>query len=104
MGDGSDPPPRRPRMTRRKPEPKVEIPTDKAQWHPSLLAGQIVLVSSVNVQGVPHAARKSWITMVSSAPPMLGLSCHLSHRTAINILETRDFVVNIPGDDLAGRV
>jgi flavin reductase (DIM6/NTAB) family NADH-FMN oxidoreductase RutF len=91
-------------MTRRKPETKVEIPTDKAQWRPSLLAGQIVLISSKNTQGEPHAARKSWIMMACASPPTLALSCHLSHRTAINILETREFVVNIPGDDLVARV
>ena len=35
---------------------------------------------------------------------MLGLCCRLSHRTAINILETREFVVNVPGADLAPRL
>jgi flavin reductase (DIM6/NTAB) family NADH-FMN oxidoreductase RutF len=42
--------------------------------------------------------------MVASSPPTLSLACRLSHRTAINILETREFVVNIPGEDLGQRV
>src|SRR5262245_31666970 len=91
-------------MMRRRPEVKVEIPTDKSQWQPTLLAGPVVLVSSRNSRGEPHVARKSWLTMVSANPPMLALSCRLSHRTAINILETREFVVNVPGEDLAARV
>lgn len=64
----------------------------------------MVLVSSRSNRGESHAARKSWLTMVSSDPPMIGLCCRLSHRTAINILETRDFVINIPGEELAERV
>lgn len=90
-------------MTRRRTETKVEIALDKSRWQPSPLASPLVLVSSRSSRGEPHVARKSWITMVSADPPMLLLSCRLSHRTAINILETREFVVNIPGEDLAER-
>ncbi|HET9480268.1 MAG TPA: flavin reductase family protein [Candidatus Polarisedimenticolia bacterium] len=91
-------------MNQRGPRGKAEIDSDKSSWQPTLLAGQVVLVSSRSIRGDDHAARKSWITMVASDPPMLGLCCRLSHRTAINILETRQFVVNIPGPDLADRV
>ena len=91
-------------MARRRPETKVEVPIGKPEWHPSPLLGQIVLVSSKNSRGEIHAARKSWVTMVASVPPMIGLCCRLSHRTAINILETREFVINIPGEDLIARV
>jgi flavin reductase (DIM6/NTAB) family NADH-FMN oxidoreductase RutF len=91
-------------MTRRRPEIKVEIPIAKAEWHPCPLTGQIVLVSTRSNRGESHAASKSWLTLVASEPPMLGLCCKLSHRTAINILETREFVINIPGEDLVTRV
>jgi len=91
-------------MTRRKPDAKVEISTVKAEWHPSILAGQIVLVSTHSSRGEPYAASKSWLTLVATDPPMLGLCCKLSHRTAINILETREFVINIPGEDLVLKV
>src|SRR5262245_41820079 len=90
-------------MTRRKPEPKVDLSTDKSDWRPSLLPGPIVLISSRSNLGEAHAASKSWITMVASRPPMLAFCCRLSHRTAINVLETREFVVNIPGEELASR-
>ncbi|HKY34187.1 MAG TPA: flavin reductase family protein [Candidatus Polarisedimenticolia bacterium] len=88
-------------MTRRKAETKVEISTDKSRWSPALIPGPLVLITSLSSRGEPHAARKSWLTVVSSSPPMLALSCSLSHRTAINILETREFVVNVPGAELA---
>ncbi len=91
-------------MSVRRTESKVSLPLDKARWQPSLLAGQIVLVSSRSSRGEPHVARKNWISMAASDPPMLGLGCRLSHRTAINILETREFVVNIPDETLAPRL
>ncbi|MGH9868389.1 MAG: flavin reductase family protein [Candidatus Polarisedimenticolia bacterium] len=89
--------------TRRRLETKVEIPTDKSAWHPAPLAGSLVLVSSRSSSGRTHVSRKTWLTMVSSSPAMLALSCRISHRTAINILETREFVINVPGEDLAAR-
>jgi flavin reductase (DIM6/NTAB) family NADH-FMN oxidoreductase RutF len=64
----------------------------------------MLLVSSRSSRGEPNAARKSWATMVCSEPPMVGLACRLSHRTAINILETREFVINVPGEEIAARV
>jgi flavin reductase (DIM6/NTAB) family NADH-FMN oxidoreductase RutF len=83
---------------------KAEMPLHKSGWHPSPLLGQVVLVSSRSCRGEDHVAAKSWVSMVASSPPMLSLACRLSHRTAINILETREFVVNVPGDELNPRV
>jgi flavin reductase (DIM6/NTAB) family NADH-FMN oxidoreductase RutF len=91
-------------MIRRPTGKKVEIPAEKHAWHPSPLLGQVVLISSRNSRGEVHVAAKSWISMVASEPPMLSLACRISHRTAINILETREFVVNVPGEDLGARV
>src|SRR5678815_1608593 len=64
----------------------------------------IVLISTRSNLGDPHAASKSWLTMVCSRPPLLAFCCKLSHRTAINVLETREWVMNIPGEELAPRV
>ncbi len=83
---------------------KTEMPLHKSGWHPSPLLGQVVLVSSRSCRGEDHVAAKSWVSMVASSPPTLSLACRLSHRTAINILETREFVVNVPGDDHIQRV
>jgi len=91
-------------MTRRSAGKKVELAPRKTAWHPSPLLGQVVLVSSRNTAGEVHIAAKSWISMAASDPPTLYLSCRISHRTAIDILETREFVVNIPGAELSARV
>jgi len=90
-------------MIRRDAAKKVGVALSKSAWHPSPLLGQIVLISSRNIRGEVHVAAKSWVSMVASNPPTLSLACRISHRTAINILETREFVVNVPGEDIASR-
>lgn len=75
---------------------KIELNTDKWSWHPSPLVGQVVLVTTVDREGVENVAPKSWISMFAFEPPILGLGCNLEHRTARNILATGEFAVNIP--------
>jgi len=91
-------------MIRREHAKKIAVPVSKSSWHPSPLVGQIVLVTSRSIRGEVHVAAKSWISMVASDPPMLSLACRISHRTAINVLETREFVVNVPGDEISAKV
>lgn len=83
---------------------KVPFDVDKRTWHPSVLPGPIVLVTTLNSQGVPNVAPKSWIAMMALNPPILVFGCNHAHDTAQNILKTREFVVNIPGDDLMDKV
>jgi len=80
---------------------KVSFSPDKRTWRPSPLLGQIVLVTSVNEDGQSNVAPKSWLSMMASEPPLLALGCNLTHWTAQNIVRRQEFVVNIPGDELA---
>jgi flavin reductase (DIM6/NTAB) family NADH-FMN oxidoreductase RutF len=77
---------------------------DKRKWQVSPLPGQVVLVSTLNADGAPNVAPRSWVSMVSFDPPILGFGCNLKHRTARNILETKEFVLNIPDEGLARKV
>lgn len=79
---------------------KVSLDPDKRTWHPSPLLGQIVLVTTSNEDGASNVAPKSWISMMAFQPPLLGLGCNLKHRTAQNILRSKEFVVNVPGAEL----
>jgi flavin reductase (DIM6/NTAB) family NADH-FMN oxidoreductase RutF len=83
---------------------KVNFSSDKRNWSPSPLLGQIVLVTSLNGDGQSNVAPKSWISMMAFEPSLLALGCNAAHWTAQNILQRREFVVNIPGDDLAELV
>ena len=83
---------------------KLPLSADKRAWSPSPLAGQIVLVTTLNADRQSNIAPKSWISMMAFAPPLLALGCNLEHWTARNILRGREFVINIPGADLAEQV
>jgi flavin reductase (DIM6/NTAB) family NADH-FMN oxidoreductase RutF len=79
---------------------KVALSLDKRSWHPSPLAGQIVLVTTCNPDGTSNIAPKSWISMMAFQLPLLALGCNQQHWTAQNILQRHTFVVNVPGADL----
>ncbi|HED04150.1 MAG TPA: flavin reductase family protein [Candidatus Fraserbacteria bacterium] len=80
---------------------KVSLGLNKRTWHPSPLVGQIVLVTTLNEDGTSNIAPKSWISMMTFEPPILAIGCDLQHRTARNILRDKEFVVNVPGAELA---
>jgi flavin reductase (DIM6/NTAB) family NADH-FMN oxidoreductase RutF/uncharacterized protein YciI len=83
---------------------KIAFPVDKADWHPSVLPGPIVLVSTVDMQGEPNIAPKSWISMMAFRGPVVAFGCHSSHATARNAEEAGEFVVNIPPEALVERI
>ncbi len=83
---------------------KVPFSTDKQSWSPSPLLGQIFLVTTVNEDGITNIAPKSWVSMMAINPPLIALGCNHGHRTAQNILRSREFVVNVPGDDLVDKI
>ena len=51
----------------------------QASWRPSVLPGQIVVVSTVNAHGEPNLALKSWITMAAFAGPVVAFGCNVEH-------------------------
>jgi len=83
---------------------KVNFSTDKRTWHPSPLVGQIVLVTTLNEDGTSNIAPKSWVSMMAFKPPILAVGCNLQHWTAQNILRSKEFVVSVPGAELAELV
>jgi flavin reductase (DIM6/NTAB) family NADH-FMN oxidoreductase RutF len=80
------------------------MPLDKHAWHPSVLPGQVVLVSSVDADGEPNVAPKSWVSMVAFSGPILGFGCNVDHVTYHNVEATGIFVVNIPDRTLATTI
>jgi flavin reductase (DIM6/NTAB) family NADH-FMN oxidoreductase RutF len=80
------------------------LPLDKWQWSPSPLPGQVVLVTSRDSGGVVGIAPKSWLSVAAMTPLTIGFGCALSHQTARNVRDTGEFVVNVPGADLAETI
>jgi flavin reductase (DIM6/NTAB) family NADH-FMN oxidoreductase RutF len=85
-------------------KPKVDFSPDKHTWRPSPLPGLIVLVTTLNEDGGSNIAPKSWISMMAFQPPVLALGCNVRHWTGRNILRGGEFVVNVPGAELAEAV
>lgn len=83
---------------------KVSLGINKKSWITSPLPGQIVIVTTMDMDGIPNAAPKSWISMVALEPPIIGFGCNLRHQTAKNILQTKEFVINTPSRELASTV
>jgi len=83
---------------------KTPFPLDKHAWHPSLLAGQIVLVTTLDERGLPNVAPKSWVTMVAFDGPVLGFGCNVGHATYRNAVAGGEFVVNVVPAAIAEEV
>jgi flavin reductase (DIM6/NTAB) family NADH-FMN oxidoreductase RutF len=68
------------------------------------LVGQTVLISSINKDKVPCLGAKNSISIFSSRPAIVGFGCNTNTLTAKNILSTGEFIINIPGAELAKKV
>ena len=68
------------------------------------LVGQVVLITSVNREKVASLASQSWISVFASRPAIVGFGCNTNQSTAKNILSTGEFVVNVPGAELAKKI
>ncbi len=80
---------------------KVEFSCNREEWSPVPLPEQVVLVTTVNEEGEPHAAAKSRFTVLSYGPPtVIVFMCRNEYPTLANIQATGEFVINVPGEDL----
>jgi flavin reductase (DIM6/NTAB) family NADH-FMN oxidoreductase RutF len=68
------------------------------------LVGQTVLITSVNKEDVPSLGIKSSVSIFSSSPPIVGFGCDTGNLVAKNILSTGQFIINVPGTELAKKV
>jgi flavin reductase (DIM6/NTAB) family NADH-FMN oxidoreductase RutF len=82
-------------------EEKVELTPEK--WGNFPLVTPIVIITTVSKEGIPNAAIKSWVMTVGGSPPLIVFSCSMKHDTAKNLLETREFVLNVPNNDIAEK-
>ncbi len=83
---------------------KVAFDPHKENWHPSVLPGQIVLVTTVDAPGEPNVAPKSWITMAAFKGPVVAFGCTEEHLTLRNVEDTGEFVVNVPSEHMADLI
>lgn len=64
----------------------------------------VTLITTVGRDGSVNAAPMSWVSIVDYNPPRLLFSVNKKHDTYRNVLETGEFVANIPGADLIREI
>lgn len=64
----------------------------------------VILITTVGKDGSVNAAPHGWVTVVDYDPPQLLFSVNIRHDTYRNVIETKEFVVNIPGADMIREI
>lgn len=64
----------------------------------------VTLITTVGKDGSINAAPYGWITVVDYDPPQLLCSVNMKHDTYRNVLETEEFVVNIPNANMIREI
>jgi len=64
----------------------------------------VTLITTVGKDGLINAAPYGWITVVDYNPPQLLFSVNIKHDTYRNVLETEEFVVNIPNANMIREI
>ena len=64
----------------------------------------VTLITTVGKDGSINAAPHGWVTVVDYNPPQLLFSVNTKHDTYRNVLETAEFVINIPSADMIKEI
>lgn len=64
----------------------------------------VTLITTLGKDGSINAAPYGWITVVDYSPPQLLFSVNIKHDTYRNILDTGEFVVNVPSADIIREI
>ena len=62
------------------------------------------IITTVGRDGSINAAPMSWVTVVDYNPPQLLFSVNIKHDTYRNVLETWEFVINVPSADMIREI
>jgi len=78
---------------------------EKRNWRRerNFVISPVVVITTVDKEGTPNAAIKTGFMSVSSLR-RVAFSCAPEHHTHRNILETKEFVVNVPTEDIVREV
>lgn len=59
----------------------------------------VALITSIDEDRKPNVCTVAWIMPVSIEPPLITVALQKRHKTTDNIIKTKEFVVNIPGNE-----
>ncbi len=75
-----------------------------AQWYRILGPRVTVLASTVDKNGISNAAPLSFVSPVSADPALVMIALRPERHTLANIRETKDFVLNLPQEELLNQL
>jgi flavin reductase (DIM6/NTAB) family NADH-FMN oxidoreductase RutF len=64
----------------------------------------VVLVTCVDEAGKPNIVTLAWVGVVSSEPPMIGISIRPERYSHVCVKATKEFVVNLPSEEMVRKV
>jgi flavin reductase (DIM6/NTAB) family NADH-FMN oxidoreductase RutF len=73
-------------------------------WYKILCPRPVVLISTIDIQGISNAAPYSFVMPISCQPAMLGFASAPRHHTLTNIRETKEFILNIPSEEIIDQM
>lgn len=83
--------------------PNQKVMLKLEDWGKFPLVTPVVIVTTTSKEGIPNAALKSWLMTIGGKPPLILFACSMDHDTAKNIVETKEFVVNVANNDIAQK-
>jgi len=89
------------KITSGKEKEKIEL--EPRSWGKFPLITPVVIITTINKEDIPNAAIKSWLMPIEGNPCLIMFACSMQHHTAKNILATKEFVVNIPNNNMAKK-
>ena len=89
------------------PPEDTDYPLDFGNWFLGniLIPYPLYIITTIDKNGIPNAQPNTWgLPYGSGSLPMFLFSTWTQHHTPQNVLETREFVVNIPSRDAVRQV
>ena len=79
---------------------KIVFPSELNAENWKLLPTTTTIITTIDEMGNPNAAPHGWVIGVSVDPWLIAFASDLGHKTWKNALATREFVVNLPGEEI----
>jgi len=79
---------------------KIVFPKELNSENWKLLPTTTTIITTIDENGTPNVAPYGWVIGVSVDPWLIAFASDLEHKTWKNALATREFVVNLPGEEL----
>lgn len=73
-------------------------------WYRILVPRSTVIVTTIDQNGVVNAAPFSFVMPVSAKPPLVAIASAPQRHTLFNIRETREFVLNLPSENIVDQL